>query len=625
MTFVVGAVGSDANALDLDLERGANRVLQARGDDDISMTAIGGGTLRVAFGVPGAQSPLVATAADQRFTVLFMGFTFSAGGDATTTAAALLAECVRRDGQVTPPKGHYLAIVLDHGQATLRAYVDHMATTPLYVHQWQGSTWFSSELKALLPLGRPVKHWNPEAIQQSYLLGFVLDEATVCREIDYIPGGTCLVIEPGCAARRERYHDFADSQAGQTDLPAFRAACATAIEGGVRNVQATFAGLGRAPLATVSGGLDSRAILAVLAAVGAEDLVTIGWGQPGSADADIGGEVARAVGARHLSRPYRGGAWLLDVMDGAVGDSECMCSFLDAARIHQLLAEGLPSDRGPLYTGLSGDMVMGSFINWRDLLRRRTSADLPGMARRIAVEYTNVSFHGLDAFARHLGGESVERTVAAVGRSLEASRRMGEGFYNHLDRWNLRNKQARGIFAYFRGAAAYIPVFSPFYDPDLIDCVRGLSVRHRFAEAAYVQYLVRHLFDRRLAALPWQKSATTLRGDLYGDVARTWSRKVIRKLGQFRSPPEDPFADPTNANPYNLWIERDEVLRERIRDGLSEQGVGALLQVEEGVLRRFLDDWIGEPAAYRAVNLNLIYMLSVVRFARLYGADLSTP
>jgi hypothetical protein len=267
-------------------------------------------------------------------------------------------------------------------------------------------------------------------------------------------------------------------------------------------------------------------------------------------------------------------------------------------------------------------MVMGSFINWRDLLRPRRNTDLPGLARRLAVEYTNVSFFGFDSFASLLGRDPVDRVVGAVRGSLESSMREGESFYNHLDRWNLRNKQARGIFAYFRSAAGHIPVFSPFYDPDLIELVRGMPIRHRFTESAYAQYLVERVFDDTLVSIPWQKSGTRLRRGLYRNVALIWGMKVARKLRTRRA---DPFADPSNANPYNLWLGQDRDLRERIYDGLTQQGTGALLQVEDAKLRDLLSKWVLDPAPYGAINLNLIYMLSVVRFAKLHGAQLSTP
>ena len=210
----------------------------------------------------------------------------------------------------------------------------------------------------------------------------------------------------------------------------------------------------------------------------------------------------------------------------------------------------------------------------------------------------------------------------AVRDSLEGSLREGESFHNHLDRWNLRNKQARGIFAYFRSAAGSIPVYSPFYDPDLIELVRGMPVRHRFAESAYAQYLLERVFDDDLAAMPWQKSGTRLRRGLYRNVAHIWGRKITGKL---RARRPDPFSLPSNANPYNLWLSQDRGLRERIYDGLTQQGTGALLQVEESTLRNVLSQWVLDPAPYGAVNLNLIYMLSVVRFAQLHGAKLSTP
>jgi hypothetical protein len=562
---------------------------------------------------------LVGVAEDERYSVVCVGFAFTVDGSAADIARRTLRAC-GREGRVQPPAGHYALVVIDHVATAMCVYVDHLATSPVYYHQWKDRAYFASELKGLLPVGCPGKHWNRAAVAHSYLLGYMLDEETICREIRYLPGGSCLTMGGRELCQVSRYHEFAASPTPTSDLSQFHEVADECLSGTVNSVHRTFRDMGFSPLVTISGGLDSRAVMTLLSQSAPDALESVGWGKPGSADELGGRAVAEILGARHTSYGYAGGSWLLDVMDEAVSSTECMYSYLDAARIHQMLKQGLPNGRAPLYTGLSGDMIMGSFINWRDLGPGRLRRGWAGLARRMATEYTNVSFYGFADFRRHIGPDLVEGVIDSLTASLEKNHEPSQGYFNFLDRWNLRNKQARGIFAYFQGARASVPVVSPFYHPKLIEHLRRMPIRHRFCEAAYVRYLYRDVFSTQLASIPWQKSGTVPLGNMYLNIAYTFSRKMMKRAVPSAG---DPFSDPLSANPYNLWLAQDRPLRERIHDSLTPAGSGDVLGIGDRQLRSMLSDWVEHPDAYRAINLNLIYMLSVVRFADAHGRFLN--
>ena len=620
MAFLFGTIG-EPEATERDARRAGAATAAMDGVGVFAEKILRHGRCLLMCRYPEHLASLVGIAEDERYSVVCVGFAFTADGSAAAVARRTLQSWGRK-GRESLPAGHYVLVVIDHVATAMRVYVDHLATSPVYYHHWQGRAYFASELKGLLPVGCPDKRWDRAAVAHSYLLGYMLDEETICREIRYLPGGTRLTLGGREACQVCRYHEFATPSTSTltSDLSQFREVADECLQGTVKSVHRTFRELGFSPLATISGGLDSRAVMTYLSQCAPDVIDSVGWGTPGSADESGGRAVAEILGSRHVSSGYTDGGWLLDVMDEAVASTECMYSFLDAARIHQMLKQGIPSGRAPLYTGLSGDMIMGSFINWRDLGPGRLRRDWPRLARRMATEYTNVSFFGFADFRRCFGPDLVEGVVGSLTASLESNQKPSEGYFNFLDRWNLRNKQARGIFAYFQAARTAVPVVSPFYHPKLIEHVRRMPIRHRFCEAAYVRHLYSNVFPTGLASIPWQKSGTVPLRSMYLNTARTIGRKVVKKAVKSGG---DPFSDPLSANPYNLWLAQDRPLRERIHDGLSPTGIGDFLGIGDGQLRRVLADWVEHPDAYRGINLNLVYMLSVARFAHSHGRFLS--
>ena len=133
---------------------------------------------------------------------------------------------------------------------------------------------------------------------QSYVLGYLIDETTLCNQIKYLPGGHTLVLCANGRHRVERYHHFYQpvSHHGISSSMKFPEVAEQCLAEAVDNIYRSFHRLGYRPLATVSGGLDSRAVLSLLNRSGAEKIDTVAWGQPGSADARYGEAVARSFG-----------------------------------------------------------------------------------------------------------------------------------------------------------------------------------------------------------------------------------------------------------------------------------------------------------------------------------------
>jgi asparagine synthetase B (glutamine-hydrolysing) len=529
------------------------------------------------------------------------------------------ASCIRNY------RGHFLVQVMDKRRSLLQIFVDPVATSPLYYHQHGGRVFYSSELKALLPVGTATKVWNREAVMQSYLLGYLLDERTVLKDVGCLRGGHYLEISmhEGHYSTHPYYEiDVCRERINSgLSLEVAHDVFEECITDSVGSLDGLFSGAGCHPLVTLSGGLDSRAVLALLSRFRQSPIRTLSWGQINSDDHLYGNRVAQMMNTQHLYKSYSDGSWLIDHLERTVASYECMYSYMDTARAHFLLHDMSIGEGAPLYTGLSGDMIMGSFISWRDLLNRPRSIDWDVLAKRMMRELTNVSFYGMSSFVDALGGENVQIVQDNLRDSMQDMHKEGDEYFAFIDKWNLYNKQSRGIVAYFRGIEEYTAFCSPFYDSRLIEFALSMPLRFRFNEMAYISFLANRVFGRGLRNIPWQKSHLPISRNGYWNTVLTLGKKAIGKVSRG----EDLFSSAGNANPYNMWLDKNRRMREFIYEGLSDPDAAAFLFLDSSKLKRLLDSWVSDTRPYIGLNLNLIYMLPILHFAKKYKQYISLP
>ena len=245
----------------------------------------------------------------------------------------------------------------------------------------------------------------------------------------------------------------------------WRAAVARRLEGAAR------------PGQTLSGGLDSRAILAEAAPL-APTWTAITYGLPGCDDARYAERAARAVGATWVFHPLYGGRdpdWL-DRRSGHIQETDGLIQLVDLMHLEALPVQAALLDVH--LSGYAGDAVSGATFN--------EVRDAAGVLERLPYYGTRL---GLDRPA------ALARAAALVARLEGAPARFA--LFEHklpqsTNRW----------------AAAWRPwlrVRRPFLDHAFFDFCQGLPASVRGRGALHERWL-RARYPASFAAIPNQRT-----------------------------------------------------------------------------------------------------------------------
>ena len=204
----------------------------------------------------------------------------------------------QRDGAtfVKRLRGMYALVAHDADTETVLLARDPFGIKPLYYVQAPWGVAFASEPRALLAAGLSPRTVSPRARAALLGLQFCPGTGTIYPEIKRILPGESVQIERGVVAARSYLHP----------LPPGRPAPLhprVAIDHLDRALNESVAVHLRADIPCgllLSGGIDSSAILAVMARHTKVDAFTAGFDAPGAPDErDKAARVAGAVGARH--------------------------------------------------------------------------------------------------------------------------------------------------------------------------------------------------------------------------------------------------------------------------------------------------------------------------------------
>jgi hypothetical protein len=198
--------------------------------------------------------------------------------------------------------GTWSALLFDMGAGRVRLHTDALGLRPVF-HAWIDGCLYAAStlrlLRALLPEGAAT--WDDTALAQLSSLQHTLEDRTAWSAVRALRGGECLDVDAqGPVARTVTAWDRSCRPAADApfDEDAFAAALHEAFTAAVRR---RLAGE-RHVAAHLSGGLDSRLVVASLRALG-QEVDTLNYAPPGSADLVLGREVAQALGTRHHELP----------------------------------------------------------------------------------------------------------------------------------------------------------------------------------------------------------------------------------------------------------------------------------------------------------------------------------
>jgi asparagine synthase (glutamine-hydrolysing) len=187
----------------------------------------------------------------------------SIGGPAARTPGIVKAYEESGDGFVAGLNGLFAGLLIDRRRRRALLFNDRYGAERIYVHETNEGTYFASEAKALLQVLPELRALDDVGVTQFLTYGCTLEWRTIFRGVRLLEGGSLWSLENG-ELRKTRY--FVPEQ--WEGAPALTASAFEAeFNETFRRVLPRYVGQGADTGISLTGGLDTRMIVACLPAV----------------------------------------------------------------------------------------------------------------------------------------------------------------------------------------------------------------------------------------------------------------------------------------------------------------------------------------------------------------------
>lgn len=450
--------------------------------------------------------------------------------------------------------GSFAAAIWDKTERTLTLVNDRMGLQPLYYAQVADGTVFASGVRALLADTRVRRDIDAVAMADFLTHDHVLGQRTLLRAVSLLPQASILTcrgdkaeLEVYWAPRPQAQHlPFSEDAYFDGLVPILRRAVGRRLQDGDET------GL------LLSGGLDSRALLATMAENTVNgDLSTFTWGIPKCDDARYAEESAREVGTRHRFYELKPD-WLLDQAERGVRITDGMSNVVN---LHALATLDQTVEHSTiLFKGFLGDAMFGFGLRPR-YWACYTPQDAYAVHMQAYRDYDVLTFdlpeHELlftPAF-REVVGNGVSEDYRSVIRSSQmdelALQRIYIDFTQRVPRMTLN-----GVLVLRDRAVIRLP----FADNELVDFSLSVPPGLALGREVMVEAFRRSYPD--LAQVPTTTTGRPIVACFRDVLIQTWSLAQwhLRKrgLGRLAGPRTKPYKD------YDQWFRHE--LRSWIMD-----------------------------------------------------------
>jgi asparagine synthase (glutamine-hydrolysing) len=528
-----------------------------------------------------------ALSTDERFHLWFAGEIFVAPSnyalaspDVSRTPefrAELLREYLRV-GEETFAKldGEFHALIWDEAEKTLRIVNDRFGGLPLYWAQTVGGFAFAAGVRGVLMAPGVATDPDREALREALTFGgFRLADRTNIAAVKMFPTAAVGTVTPGTFSIR-RYWNWSDITPVQASVP-------EAIEQlsvlWSRAIDVRLKGAQR-PGQTLSGGLDSRAILAE-AAPKCSSWTAITYGIPGCDDARYAEAAARRVNANWIFHALYSGTdpdWL-DLRTSLIQETDGLIQLGDLQHLETMSLQARVLDTH--LSGYIGDAVIGPTFN--DVVTfEQALGSMPYYGDRFGIDQPR-AIEMLREFAGQLNGAPL--------RFMLFEHKLPQS----TNRWT----------------AAWRPWFrvrKPFTDYALFNFAQGLDPSIRSEHAIYDRWLLSR-YPNLFRDIPNQKTGMPIRTPHWRvqiERAQRYSwrkffRPLLNRVGISAKPRLRYYTDDER-----FWSEPS--VRRRIENTILRDDSISVEMFGSETVRQFLSDWFERgAAAAQAVGAMYVY------------------
>jgi len=520
-------------------------------------------------------------------------------------------------------RGHFVIAIFDLPKQKLFLYTDHFATKPVYFYQENDHFYFCSELKGIIPVGKREKQLNQSALINAFALGYVVGTQTIYSNIHKLSEGSILTYDlENTKFQIQNYYKFPTEPVSASE-PKLLDDLSGLFDQAVGRILNTTVKYGYESLLTLSGGLDSRAVLASAVSQNFRPIYTIGIAEPNSGDEIYAKEVAKTLNTNHLFTAYNRGNWLLDSFEQCVAASELMYHYIDVARMVFLFGNLRADKFGIVHTGMLGDSLMGSHITPNDL-KRRGNFDIEELSEALM---NRLSFGKLEIIKRFLREISdtemiLQSIQTSILENLESEYTDYKDWTTAFHHWDLKNRQ-RAILGYARGIEEQMEFSSPFYDIDFFNLAVRIPSEQKVNRKLYYKLLKRRIFTNELASIPVDDKGVILNESSKKMLWASRLKKAKSILGGVFNTSNGKLAP---SKPYQNWMKNNHLLRDELRHNLTPLYCADMFGINRTKFNAQLKKWSTDPENAPNLDvLNLFYLAGINRWIQQYHGNTMHP
>ncbi|ABD68420.1 Asparagine synthase, glutamine-hydrolyzing [Rhodoferax ferrireducens T118] len=284
------------------------------------------------------------------------------------------ADCVKRF------RGMFAFALWDRNQQTFFMARDRLGVKPMhYALLDDGTLLFGSELKSILAHGGLCRDMDPLAVEEYFALGYVAEPRTIFKQSKKLPPGHTLAIKRGQPLGEPvAYWDVQFSLDNPISEGDAQAELVQRLQESVRLRMISEVPLG----AFLSGGVDSSAVVAVMAGLSQEPVNTcsIGFDDPAFNESAFAQQVADRYHTNHRLEVVKSDDFdLIDTLARLYDEPYADSSAIPTYRVCQLARKHVTV----ALSGDGGDESFGGYRRYRlHLMEERMRAALPLGVRR---------------------------------------------------------------------------------------------------------------------------------------------------------------------------------------------------------------------------------------------------
>jgi asparagine synthase (glutamine-hydrolysing) len=277
-------------------------------------------------------------------------------------------------------RGMFAFVLWDRNQQTLFLARDRLGVKPMfYAVLRDGTLLFGSELKSLLAHGGLERDIDPPAIEEYFALGYVAEPRTIFRGAKKLPPAHTLAVRRGLPVPEPReYWDVRFTLDRQIPLADACAELELRLRESIKLRMISEVPLG----AFLSGGVDSSAVVAMMAGVSADPVNTcsIAFADPKFDESAFAQQVADRYRTRHyVDRVESDDFDLIDTLAALYDEPYADSSAIPTYRVCQLARKHVTV----ALSGDGGDESFGGYRRYRlHLMEERMRSLLPLSVRR---------------------------------------------------------------------------------------------------------------------------------------------------------------------------------------------------------------------------------------------------